>query len=83
VVYTLSLRGTLFHCRQASQTATCGSLACVAPDFLFLHPPALRNVSKYSYAAKQVEEFSFSECPAFGWDRVNFLPSSCCILDLV
>jgi len=22
-------------------------------------------------------------CPGFGWDRVNFPPSSCCVLDLV
>jgi len=21
--------------------------------------------------------------PGFSWDRVNFLPSSCCVLDLV
>jgi len=22
-------------------------------------------------------------CPGFSWDRVNFPPSSCCVLDLV
>ena len=25
----------------------------------------------------------FSFCPGFGWDGVNFPPSSCCVLDLV
>jgi len=23
------------------------------------------------------------DCPDFGWDTVNFPPSSCCVLDLV
>jgi len=22
-------------------------------------------------------------CSGFGWDRLNFLPSTCCVLDLV
>lgn len=64
MIYTLSLQcivRILFRCRQSSQTATRGSLASIVPDFLFLHSPALRNVLKYSYAAKQVEEFSFSD----------------------
>jgi len=24
-----------------------------------------------------------NHCPGFGWDRVNFSPSNCCVLDLV
>lgn len=50
----------MFHCGQSNQTGTCGSLAYIIPDFLFLQSSALRNISKYSYTAKQVEEFSFS-----------------------
>jgi len=26
--------------------------------------------------------FSVTHCPDFGWDRVNFLPNSCSVLDL-
>jgi len=25
----------------------------------------------------------YGECLVFGWDRVNFPPSSCCVLDLL
>jgi len=27
--------------------------------------------------------FILTCCPGFGWDRVNFLPSGCCVLDSV
>jgi len=31
----------------------------------------------------QKPEKNQAKCPGFGWDRVNFPLSSCCILDLV
>jgi len=29
-----------------------------------------------------LEEVLKNGCAGFGWDRVNFLPRSCCVLDL-
>jgi len=38
----------------------------------------------YKKAAEGLFTRAYSDrCPGFSWDRVNFSPSSCCVLDLV
>jgi len=47
----------------------------------------LRNTLRLaSFERKVLDQMTvevLSNCPSFSWERANFLPSSCCVLDLV
>jgi len=45
--------------------------------------PLLNGVSDFVTVDTVRDKILHAFCPDFVWDRVDFLPSSCCVLDLV
>jgi len=59
--------------------------ACVVPAVVGVASRvAVDELRSLGLAAVFYQDFeTLTGCPGFVWDGVNFLPSSCCVLDLV